>query len=278
MVFDAIQALKEKQQILQRCSMTYRVLTLIVATAGLLLWPGLANAQTGVGQITVSACQDQNADGHCSAGEGSLLGAEACLNDETTCQPVPATFTDLPAGDYTPFLRFTGSTLGYYPTTPRTPISLTSDESPSVQLGAVYPVHPKGLAVHPTLNKVYVAMQGPVVNGIKPYPFVAVIDGETDEVLRTIPGGENGSAPGAPNGMGIGREPWGVAVSGNGEFVYVSSFGDGIIAIIDPISDTVVTNISPGAPFKPTAPAVNPVTGRVHFPDYAGGRVIIMNE
>ncbi|MFC1975175.1 hypothetical protein ACFLXQ_02105 [Chloroflexota bacterium] len=277
-MFDAKGDFKGKRQILHRSSITFRVLTLLVTTAVFLLGAGPANAQTGLGQITVSVCQDQNADGHCTASEESLLGAEACLNDETTCQPVPATFTDLPAGDYTPFLRFTGSTKGYYPTTPRTPINLASDESITVQLGAVYPVHPKGVTVHPALNKVYVVFQGPVVNGVKPYPFVAVIDGETDEVLRTIPGGENGSAPGAPNGMGIGREPWGVAVSGNGEFVYVSSFGDGIIAIIDPISDIVVTNISPGAPFKPTAPAVNPVTGQVHFPDYAGGRVIILND
>ena len=88
-----------------------------------------------------------------------------------------------------------------------------------------------------------------------------MIDGETDEVLHTIPGGENGSAPGSPTGMGVGREPWGVAVSGNGEFVYVGSFGDQIIAVIDPVSDTVITNVSPGAPFRPTSPAVNAVTG-----------------
>jgi hypothetical protein len=256
----------------------FQVVALMVTTAVLLLLTGTVSAQAGQGQITVKACQDQNADGYCTDNEQSLPGAEACLNDESTCQPVPATFTDLPAGDYIPFLRFTGSTQGYYPTTPRTSVNLASGESVTVSLGAVYPVHPKGVAVHEALNKVYVAFQGPLIDGVRPYPFVAVIDGETDEVLRTIPGGENGSVPGAPNGMGVGREPWGVAVPRNGAFVYVGSFGDNIIAAIDPVSDTVTTNVSPGAPFQPTAPTVNPITGRVHFPDRAGGRVLILND
>src|SRR6185295_3110600 len=128
---------------------------------------------------------------------------------------------------------------------------------------------PKGVAVHAGLNKVYVAFQGPVVTGTvtgKPYPFVAVIDGNNNEVLHTIPGGPNG----------IGREPWGVAVSGDN--VYVGSFRDGWISVINPISDTVIANVKPNrTDFQPTAPAVNPVTGWVHFPDYRGGRVTILN-
>ena len=261
--------------------------TLLVLVAVLLLLTGTASAQAG-GQITVNACHDYNANGLCTDGEDMLLGAEACL-DATTCQAVPATFTNLAAGLYTPFLRFSGPTLGYYPTTPRTPVNLADGQSLTVQLGAVYPVHPKGAAVHPTLNKVYVAFQGPTVLSeistgtttqtvaTKPYPFVAVIDGATDEVLRTIPGGENGNAP-TPNGMGIGREPWGVGIPANGAFVFVGSYGDGLISIIDPVSDSVITSISPGAPFQPTAPAVNPVTGHVHFPDHASGRVLILND
>ncbi|MEW5961721.1 MAG: cohesin domain-containing protein, partial [Chloroflexota bacterium] len=147
--------------------------------------------------------------------------------------------------------------------------------SEEVTLGAVYPVHPKGVAVHQGFNKVYVAFQGPVVlpevaaaaaESPKPYPFVAVIDGETDQVLRTIPGGPDG----------IGRSPWGVAVSG--DYVYVGSFGEGRVSVIDAISDTVIANIDPPRDdFKPTSPAVNPLTGWVHFPDYQGGRVVIIN-
>jgi len=62
--------------------------------------------------------------------------------------------------------------------------------------------------------------------------------------------------------MGVGREPWGVAVSGNGEFVYVGSFGDGIVTIIEPETDVVITSVSPGAPFQPTSPTVIPLLAR----------------
>ncbi len=241
---------------------------------------GLVYAQAGNGSITVNACYDQNADGDCEDPEDGAAPAEveACLDDDTNCQAVPATFTDLAGGSYTPFLRFSGASQGHYPTTPRTPIDLAEGEQAEVSLGAVYPMHPKGVAVHAGLNKVYVAFQGPVVFAeavtatatdtvvTKSYPFVAVIDGETDQVLQTIPGGENG----------IGREPWGVAVSGDN--VYVGSFGEGRVSVIDANADTVVANVKPERDdFQPTAPAVNPVTGWVHFPDYRGGRVVMID-
>jgi hypothetical protein len=62
---------------------------------------------------------DQNADGDCDDATDSAAPAdvEACLNDETTCQAVPATFSGLAAGNYTTFLRFPGASQGYYPTT-----------------------------------------------------------------------------------------------------------------------------------------------------------------
>ena len=135
-------------------------------------------------------------------------------------------------------------------------------------------MHPKGVAVHTGLNKVYVAFQGPKINSDRPYPFVAVIDSATDQVIRIIPGGATGVAPGGS--PGIGREPWGVAVSGDGQYVYAGSFGDGLISVINPFLDVVVTNLKPSAPFKPIAPAVNPLTGQVHFPDYGGQRVIVI--
>jgi hypothetical protein len=124
---------------------------------------GLVYAQDG-GSITVNACYDQDADGDCDDPEDGPAPAEveACLDDETTCQAVPATFTDLAAGSYTPFLRFVGASQGHYPTTPRTAIDLAQGEQTEVTLGAVYPVHPKGVAVHEGLNRVYVAFQGPV--------------------------------------------------------------------------------------------------------------------
>ena len=256
---------------------TISVKWLIIMTA-LLLLPllslGVVSAQEG-GSITVNACTDQNADGDCTDPEDGPAPAdvEACLDSEATCQPVPATFTDLAAGSYTPFLRFVGASQGYYPTTPRTPLDLGEAEQAEVTLGAVYPVHPKGVAVHEQLNRVYVAFQGPAVEGevttaqliTKPYPFVAVIDGDTDEVLQTIPGGEDG----------IGREPWGVAISG--DYVYVGSFREGRVSVIDANTNTVVANIEPGGTFMPTSPAVNPISGNVHFPDIGDGRLVMIN-
>jgi len=259
---------------------------------------GVIYAQAGDASITVNACTDQNADGDCNddADSDAPPDVEACLNDDTMCQAVPATFTSLDAGSYTVFLRFVGASQGYYPTTGSTQVDVADAEQAEVTLGAVYPVHPKGVAVHEQLNKVYVAYQGPIVVtnvpttattsaatqtvATKPYPFVAVIDGEADEVLYTIPGGEDGlvdQGPRTPNFAGIGREPWGVAVSGDGQFVYVGSFGDGLVSYIDPVSDTVVTNYFFGSEFQPTAPATNPVTGQVHFPDYRQGNMLILS-
>lgn len=237
------------------------------------------------GTITVNACNDQNADGDCNDGEVLLVnaGVEACLNDTTLCQSVPATFTNQAAGNYTAFLRFSGASQGYYPTTGHTPVNIALGQTQIISLGAVYPVHPKGVAVQQELNKVYVAFQGPVITSpqrSKPYPFVAVIHGTTNEVLYTIPGGAGGVTPvgpRTPNGEGIGRGPWGVAVSGDGRYVYVGAFEDGLVSVINPYSDTVVANLQPArSDFQPTAPAVDPVTGRVHFPDYRGGRMVVL--
>ena len=124
-------------------------------------------AQAGSATITVNACTDQNADGDCSDDFDGVapLDVQACLDDDTNCQTVPATFTNLAAGSYTPFLRFPGASQGYYPTTSRTPVDLGPEELAEVTLGAVYPFHPKGVAVHEQLNKVYVAFQGPTVCG-----------------------------------------------------------------------------------------------------------------
>ena len=239
--------------------------------------------------ILVTVCTDQNADGDCTDDEDGPPpnDVEACLlnnaDDSETCQsPVPTIFPVAP-GSYTAFLRFPGASQGYYPTTSRTTVDLSAGELAEVTLGAVYPVHPKGVAVHEQLNKVYVAFQGPTVlsrfDKSNPYPFVAVIDGDTDEVLHTLPGGEDGLVDPSPRSgfSGIGREPWGVAVSNDGnQLVFVGSFGDGLVSIIDPTTDMVMTNYSFGTSFMPTSPAVNPLTGHVHFPDYEQGHLLIL--
>ncbi len=223
----------------------------------------------GNGLITVRACLDKNADGDCS-GEDEIpppAGVQACLvagDDSEICLPVPAEFSVAP-GSYAAHLEFTGDSQGYYPTIPSKIVAVEQCGIAEITLPAVNPVHPKGVAVHEPLNKVYVAFQGPKINGDKPYPFVAVIDGESDQVLGTIPGGASG----------IGRSPWGVAVSGDN--VYVGSFDDGWVSVIDANTDTVMSNLEPSGDFQPAAPAVNPVNGWVHFPDYRGGRIVVID-
>lgn len=221
------------------------------------------------GKIIVNACNDQNADRDCDdSGEVILInnGVEACLNDVTNCKPVPATFEQLSPGTYLVFLRFVDASQGYYPTTPKTPITVTLGQTQPITMGAVYPVHPTGIAVHPSLKKVYAAFQGPKMgNEERPYPFVAVMDSGSDEVLYTL---------GGPNG--IGRQPWGVAVSGDN--VYVGSYGEGRVDVINANTDVVMANVTPNrADFRPAAPAVNPANGQVHFPDTRGRRLVILN-
>jgi len=224
----------------------------------------------GGGIITVNACEDQDADGVCGPGGDLPPGVQACLTDTNgapvgSCQPVPAEFM-VDAGVYSAHLAFTGESQGYYPTLASQPVEVSQCGTAEITLPAVYPVHPKGVAVDQASGKAYVAFQGPKIGNEWPYPFVAVIDGESDGVLGAIPGGPDG----------IGRQPWGVAVSDN--YAYVGSFGEGRVSVIDTGTDTIIKNIEPNrADFKPTAPAVNPLNGRVHFPDYKGGRLVIID-
>ena len=48
----------------QNRTVIFHVVALMVTTAVLLLLTGTVSAQAGQGQITVKACQDQNADGY----------------------------------------------------------------------------------------------------------------------------------------------------------------------------------------------------------------------
>ena len=117
---------------------------------------GPVQAQAGDGLIRVDVCTDLNANGLCDdpVDGPAPLDVEVCLNDETNCQPGPATFDNLLPDSYDPFLRFTGASQGHYPTTPQTVINLAEGTEAQVTLGAVYPIHPKGIAIHSGLNKV----------------------------------------------------------------------------------------------------------------------------
>ena len=246
-----------------------------VAAEGVMAEDTITTSVQG-GRITVLACEDKNADGACGPDEQPLPdGVQACLVDsegQKTCQAVPAEF-QAGSGVFTASLEFNGASQGYYPTIPSASVEILACEDKEITLPAVYPVHPKGIDIHEGLNKVYVAFQGPKVkinggddndlnNYDWPYPFVAVINGETDQVIRTIPDGVDG----------ISRKPWGVGVSG--DKVYVGS-GTGKITIIDANTDNVLANIDPGRPAKFTSPVVNPDNGWVYFPDRLGYLTIV---
>lgn len=222
------------------------------------------------GKIIVDACPDQDADGVCGPGDPLPPGVLGCLqgilSGDLGCQPVPALFAGLDPDDtYTPYLQFTGPSQGYYQTTHATGIQVTHGQVVTTTLGAVYPVHPTGIAVHQPSNKVYAAFQGAKIGNDWPYPFIAVIDSNTDVVSYTI---------GEP--QGIGRQPWGVAVSGDN--VYVGSYGEGRVDVINANTDLVIANITPNrADFRPAAPAVNTTNGQVHFPDARGRRLVILD-
>ncbi len=222
------------------------------------------------GKIIVDACPDLDADGNCGPGDPLPPGVLGCLrgvlSGDLGCKPVPALFAGLDPNDtYTPYLKFTGPSQGYYQTTRAAGIQVKHGQVVTTTLGAVYPVHPTGIAVHAGLNKVYAAFQGPKVGNDRPYPFVAVIDSTTDVVSYTIGGPQ-----------GIGRQPWGVAVSGDN--VYVGSYGQGWISVINANTDLVATNVAPNRnDFQPAAAAVNPANGQVHFADAKGRRLLILN-
>ena len=235
------------------------------------------DTSTGGGTIKVNACEDKDADGMCDR-ETLPSGILACLTDSSgalfdTCQPVPATFTVDPGKTYTAHLKFTGESQGLYPTVITKTAEVNICESTVITLPAIYPVHPKGVAVHEDTNKVYVAFQGPEIGSNSwPYPFVAVIDSETDQILKTIPGN-------AAMSPGIGELPWSVVAAT--DYVYVGSFQNQWVSVIDPNTDKVVSNIGGGGKipggFKPAASTRNPHNAnQVHFADYGGGGVLVI--
>jgi DNA-binding beta-propeller fold protein YncE len=261
----------------------------------------LAHADTTIisGTIVVTACEDWEADGICSDDNPPLEGATVELESEDgtlLTATTPATFTNLTYGAYTATLRLDGPYQGYYPTIAPVRINLPQCQcdcgcsNPDacgcqcdcacwgwIKLGAVYPIHPKGVAVHRGLNKVYVAFQGPYspTLGYRPYPFVTVFDGATNEAIRTIPGGRGGVAPDGEPGIGV--DPWGVALSRDEKHLYVTAHEDGLISVIDPYRDVVLSNITATHPFSPSVAVTNPMTDLVHIPDYKGGRVVFVS-
>ena len=113
--------------------------------------------------------------------------------------------------------------------------------------------NPQAIVVNPLTNKIYVAApNGKVVSDFNSDGNVFVIDGRTDTVSTTIPGGKN---------------PFAIALNPVTNLIYVANEANGSNATVDVIdgsNDTLV-----GSPIRlgnspPTALAVNPVTNKIY--------------
>ena len=101
-------------------------------------------------------------------------------------------------------------------------------------------------------NKIYVAAaNGKVISDFNPDGDVVVIDGRTDTVTTTIPGGKN---------------PFALALNPVTNRIYVANDANGsnaTVSVIDGSNDTLV-----GSPIRlgnsPNALAVNPVTNKIY--------------
>jgi YVTN family beta-propeller protein len=222
---------------------------------------------TCTGTLEVYKCEDKNANGVCREPhiDRPLPGVDVCLDPapdgQAACQATGedgyARWQSLACGAYQVSEQLTGPFRGYYPTSPMTQqAEVTWGQSPVVTFSNVFPILPTGIAINPANDKVYVAVQNiKELDGTRPYPFVAVINSQTDQVIATIPD--------------IGREPFGVAVANNK--VYVASFREGLVTVIDSQTDQLIKNIEGFV--NPTRLAVDPTNNLVYVADPGDGQV-----
>jgi YVTN family beta-propeller protein len=232
--------------------------------------PTLTPLPPGVcsGDLHVLKCEDKNGNGVCGEPliDRPLAEVEVCLAPAPGGQPeCQRTGPDglvhwrgLPCGAYEVTERLVGPFRGYYPTSPTSHTIEISQQQRTVEVtfSNLFPIMPKGVAVNLDNDKVYVAFQGQKeANGERPFPFVAVIDSKTDRVIEIV--------------TGIGREPFGVAVANNK--VYVASFRDGLVSVIDSDIDQVIGHITGFA--NPTRLATDPSSNLVYVADHGSGQV-----
>ncbi|GAA2512971.1 YncE family protein [Pilimelia columellifera] len=121
------------------------------------------------------------------------------------------------------------------------------------------PVEPAKVAVNPETNRVYVANAARRADGTS----VSVIDGDTDQVIDTVPV--------EPYALGIAVNP----VTGK---VYVSNYASGTVSVLDGGSHTVVGRATVGE--APVSVEANPLTNRIYVAHFtpAGGVSIIDSD
>lgn len=202
---------------------------------------------------TAADCDDANpctAD-RCSEGacvhdavpDGTGCGDGDVCNGEERCQTgacLPAaTFACGPAASVAWLAAFADGRLAAKPLAPGGPtVSLALD-------------HPWGVAVNPRRHEVYVT-------------------GRTGDRLSVVDA-DGGGLLGA---IAVAGEPLGVAVSPQGDRVWVASYRGGL-TVVDPATRAVVATVRLAA--GPTGVAVHPGGGRVYVTDYRAGLLSVVD-
>ena len=223
------------------------------------------------GNIAAYVCEDKNANGVCREPkiDRPLPGVDVCLDPapdgQSACQKTGddgyARWQNLACGTYTVNEQLTGPVRGYYPSSVMSQqVQVGQDQSAEVNFSIVFPLLPRGIALNPANDKVYAAFEGiKELDGSRPYPFVAVIDSQTDRVIATIPT--------------VGREPFGMAVANNK--VYMAAWRDGVVTVIDSQTDQVIKKISGFV--KPAQLAVDPTRNLIYVTDPGDGQVRVID-
>jgi len=162
------------------------------------------------------------------------------VNQQTTPTPTAtATWTPTPAQTPTPT-----------PTQTPSPTAIPT-QGPSVIAGLIYP---KALAVNQVTARLY------------------VVSRETDQVyvLSSVDHHLLGIAP-------TGRAPFGIALNGLTNKVYVGNFKDNSVTVVDGANNTVIKTI-PLAPYgEPSWMATDPIRNRIYVALHDGGRLGIID-
>lgn len=128
--------------------------------------------------------------------------------------------------------------------------------------------NPVGVAVNPAGSRVYVTNSGSnSVSVIETGKHTVVPVADPSNIGSTIP----------YIGLGIGKTPWGIAVSTSGDKVYVANSGDNSVSVIDAASNTVSKNNVPVGGKKPYGIAVNPKKPRLYVTNYDDNSVAVID-
>lgn len=129
-------------------------------------------------------------------------------------------------------------------------------------------VAPVGVAVNPAGSRVYVTNSGS--------NSISVIETGKHNIVQVADPSNIGSTLPYID-LGAGKTPWGIAVSGSGEKVYVANSGDNSISVIDAANNTVTaSNVSSGG-LRPYGIAVNPQKPRLYVTNYDDNSVGVID-